>query len=481
MESPKAFISYCWSSDYHVQWVLDLATELMESGIEVIIDKWDLKEGHDAIAFMERMVTDDTVTKVIVILDRAYSEKANDRSGGVGTETQIITPQLYRSVNQNKFVGVISERDPAGNEYLPTFYASRIYIDMSNEELRASNFEQLVRWVFDRPAYPKPPIGRRPEYLDELQVLLPTRAKANRAISLLKSGNLMSASALQDYLEAISDNMPALQLDPQGKPDFDEEFIASIEAFRPYREEFVAVVTALAKSNIDERNIRSLIQFFERMIPWMFRREGASYWNTLSVSNYRFIVHELFLHLVAVLVKFEHFSIIDNLLSTHYYIKRIPDLTREPMASFAMLRQTIDALDLRNRRLTLNRAVLQADLIDQRSSHAATSLYDLMQADLILYLRDVADALKTGRRNMWWPVTLIFSEREHSQMEIFARSISEKYYSKLRLALGVKSDEDFKQTLERLTNSANLFIPHAGYWSLDLDQLIQPGKLGTRP
>jgi SEFIR domain len=79
--------------------------------IGMILDKWDLKEGHDAIAFMEQMVSDVTVKKVIVILDRVYAEKADGRQGGVGTETQIITPQIYKSVDQNKFVGVISEVD----------------------------------------------------------------------------------------------------------------------------------------------------------------------------------------------------------------------------------------------------------------------------------------------------------------------------------------------------------------------------------
>jgi hypothetical protein len=102
---PKAFISYSWSSDEHQQWVISLATQMRENGVDVILDKWDLKEGNDAIAFMEQMVSDSTVKKVIVILDRVYAQKADGRQGGVGTETQIITPQIYKSVDQQKFVG----------------------------------------------------------------------------------------------------------------------------------------------------------------------------------------------------------------------------------------------------------------------------------------------------------------------------------------------------------------------------------------
>src|SRR5215813_11139601 len=93
--NPKAFISYSWSSQEHERWVLDLATQLRESGVDVIFDKWDLKEGHDAIKFMEKMVTDPEIKKVIMVLDRTYAEKADGRKGGVGTETQIISPEIY--------------------------------------------------------------------------------------------------------------------------------------------------------------------------------------------------------------------------------------------------------------------------------------------------------------------------------------------------------------------------------------------------
>lgn len=66
-DNPKLFISYSWSSPDHEQWVLDLATELREDGVDVILDKWDLKEGHDAHAFMEKMVTDPGIKKVALV------------------------------------------------------------------------------------------------------------------------------------------------------------------------------------------------------------------------------------------------------------------------------------------------------------------------------------------------------------------------------------------------------------------------------
>ncbi len=51
---PKIFISYSWTNETHEEWVINLATELRENGVDVILDKWDLKEGHDANAFMKK-------------------------------------------------------------------------------------------------------------------------------------------------------------------------------------------------------------------------------------------------------------------------------------------------------------------------------------------------------------------------------------------------------------------------------------------
>ncbi|SEG59549.1 SEFIR domain-containing protein [Bosea lathyri] len=76
----------------------------MGHGIDIVIDKWDLKPGHDANAFMEKMSTDNSVTKIILVCDRQYTEKSNRRSGGAGTEAQIITPQIYQKTEQDKIV-----------------------------------------------------------------------------------------------------------------------------------------------------------------------------------------------------------------------------------------------------------------------------------------------------------------------------------------------------------------------------------------
>lgn len=47
----KVFISYSWTKS---DLVLQVANRLMSHGVEVVLDKWDLKEGQDKYVFMEQ-------------------------------------------------------------------------------------------------------------------------------------------------------------------------------------------------------------------------------------------------------------------------------------------------------------------------------------------------------------------------------------------------------------------------------------------
>jgi hypothetical protein len=366
---PKIFISYSWTSNDHQQWVLDLATALRDNGVDTILDKWDLKEGNDAIAFMEKMVTDETVDKVIMVLDRRYAEKADDRKGGVGTETQIITPHIYANADQNKFVGIASEVDADGKPYKPAYYASRIHIDLSNEEIYAENFEHLLRWIYGKPAFPKPALGKPPEFLKEEVVLLPTRSHAQRAVSLSRSASPAAHGALIEYFDNLSDNFEMLRIEDAGGPEFDEEVIKSISGFLPYRDEFVGVLNAVAKSALpSEEYVVALKRFFERLIPFMYRPPDLMSYSDHWFDNYRFIIHELFLYGVAILIKNEKFSEVDDFLSGGFYVASFPETgSREPLQDFTIFRQHLASLRHRNQRLSLRRLSVHADLLKDRA------------------------------------------------------------------------------------------------------------------
>lgn len=163
-KTPKIFISYSWTSPSHQDFVLRLAERLMSDGVHALLDRWDLQEGQDKYAFMERMVTDPEISRVIIICDKKYTEKANNKVGGVGTESQIISSEVYNRVDQKKFIPVITEYQN-DNPCLPAFLSSRLYIDLSDESKNDDEYDKLLRIIFERPAIVRPPLGKPPAHL----------------------------------------------------------------------------------------------------------------------------------------------------------------------------------------------------------------------------------------------------------------------------------------------------------------------------
>ena len=163
---PKVFISYSWTSAQHRKWVRNLAEKLCSDGVQVLIDIWNLKEGQDKFFFMEKMVSDSEVDRVLIISDAAYAAKANGRKGGVGDETQIVTPEIYRSAEQTKFLPIIVERDSNGLPCLPVYLMSRIYIDFSDDAFDDS-YSRLLRSIWESPEYNSPALGAPPRFVSE--------------------------------------------------------------------------------------------------------------------------------------------------------------------------------------------------------------------------------------------------------------------------------------------------------------------------
>ena len=79
MENPKVFISYSWHPEENKIRVQRLAERLMQDGVNVVLDIWDLKHGHDKYVFMEQMVKDPDIKKVLVICNEDYVQKADAR------------------------------------------------------------------------------------------------------------------------------------------------------------------------------------------------------------------------------------------------------------------------------------------------------------------------------------------------------------------------------------------------------------------
>jgi len=99
--NPKVFISYS-HNDEHKEWVYTLATNLVDKGVDVLLDQWDLSLGSNLISFMEKGLTNSD--RVLVICTDNYNKKSNEGLGGVGYEKNILTSELFRDQDSKKFI-----------------------------------------------------------------------------------------------------------------------------------------------------------------------------------------------------------------------------------------------------------------------------------------------------------------------------------------------------------------------------------------
>ncbi|PHM38217.1 SEFIR domain-containing protein [Xenorhabdus mauleonii] len=480
MDNPKLFISYSWSNPTHVQWVIDLANELTDSGVHVILDKWDLKEGQDAFSFMERMVKDSQITKVAIICDEVYASRADDRFGGVGTETQIISREVYENQDQSKFVAIIAEKDELGKPYLPTYYRSRIYIDLSEPDNYTNNFEQLVRWIYDKPLYTRPTIGKRPAFLDESDgVSLGTIANYKRAISAIKDNKPFASGATNEYLTTFAINLEKFRISKkEDNSNFDDQVIDNIEKFIPYRNEMVSLFTAIAQYAPTEENTLRLHRFFESLIPYMSRPENVNSWSTWNSDNFKFIIHELFLYIVATLIKYERFAALNQLLIQQYYVGGKIDYEQKTMVGYEVFRKFVESLEHRKNRLKLGRISLHADLLKERNKHSGIEFKYLMQADFILFIR--AELHHGDFYRYWFPETLVFINHFHGTFEVFARASSKTYFDKMKCILLIDQVSDLKELMEAYRQGIRS-TPGSGIGSFNPLTLLGYDRLATHP
>lgn len=482
--TPKAFISYSWTSQSHEEWVIRLATGLQESGVEVILDKWDLREGADKYAFMEKMVTEPSVKKVIVVCDRLYAEKADGREGGVGTETQIISHELYEQMDptdrNQKFVSVITEKDEQGKAYVPTYLKGRIYIDMSEAATYSEGFEQLLRWIFDKPLHKKPPLGKPPAFLiNPDKPSLNTTARHRFALEALRLGKGTDA-ALTDYFETFASNLEAFRIQPQEGKEFDDQVVESIEDFLPYRNEAIEIFLALAHY-LSGDGYHALHRFLERLLPYCFRpaMPGSSYgWEE---DNLKFIVHELFLYAVTALLKHERFDGFREVTEQEYFFPSGYSEIDSGMIPFIFFAHQLKSLERRNQRLELRRLSLQSDLLHKRATVPSFRPDDLMQADFMLFLKgDLHRTPDRWIRDRWWPITLLYADRHRRPFEIFARAQSLSYFNKLKLALGIENKEALIELKEEY-QKGTLPVPRWGFEGFSPSLLMNLENIATKP
>ena len=471
---PKVFISYSWSSQQHQDLVKHWADRLIADGIDVVLDIYDLKEGDDKYAFMELMVTDPSVTHVLVICDRKYAEKANKRKAGVGTESQIISGEVYEKVKQSKFIPIVCEFGEDGEPILPAFMKSRIWINFSSDEAANENWEQLIRLLYGKPQHVKPKKGKAPIFITS-DTPVPTSEVFGK-FNLLKQGILQNKKGLslyrRDFIEACMSYADDLRV--RERPEVEsmgEKVLEDANKLKAIRDHLVDWVLIESESSDEDEFSEILIEVLEKLRELKSRPPEITTWNDSWFEAHSVFVYESFLYIVAALLKTGSYKTLNVLFSSHYILpssERYGDCKFDTFSGFYGHSEALQSVLAPEGQKLLSPA---AELLSRHADREDLPFVDIIQAELLTLLM----AFITPD-SIWYPQTFYYASHG-SEFPFFIRATQHKHFMKLSIITGIESADSLREKVTEGHKRLNVqswyrFPFHGNFWApMNMDKL----------
>lgn len=451
MENPKVFISYSWYPKENQIKVQQLAERLSSDGVHVIIDIWDLQDGQDKNKFMEQMVNNPDVKKVLLVCNEIYAEKANARKGGVGIESTIVSDEIYQNAEETKFIPIVFEYNDDGKPAVPVFVKSRIFIDLSTDEKFEEGYDQLLRDIYDKPRYQRPPIGQMPAYLRvEDPITLPTSNKVKTIKNAIMTANPNTHLLIQDYFDLFLSSLINYKIDYQSlnSDNFINEIEASIITMLPLKDDYLEFISIVAGTQYLTGELLS--DFFERMLQVYVDNEISLYEGTtmdsICFDNYRYFNHDLFLSVVTLLLQKEQFEVIHELVSHHYCIVEERYMNSVPLElSFMRFRSYNYTLNqFKNEQYQPRRISVVADVMKKNA--VKVKFADMVRVDLLLYYLSLIYPSKDMFERYWYPELSAYN----SQFTILPKLASVRFFNKAKVMFGITDVEQYKILLSSI-------------------------------
>ncbi|EMF0081221.1 TIR domain-containing protein [Enterococcus hirae] len=466
IKTKKVFISYSWSNEEHKEKVIRLAEELVNLGIDVILDEWDLKPGQDKYEFMEQIVTDSSLDKVLIITDRVYAEKANKRQGGVGAETQIITPSLYEDLGENKFIPIIFEKDEnTGKAFLPTYVKSRIYIDLSSDQVYQQGLEQLVRDIYEKPLRTKPKLGKAPSYIVEDRInTFKIERKADDVEYALSKGTKRVVFALKDYFDIFIEELDKLEVKENSGESYDAAALRMVDESLPFRQSFVKVLNVF----VQEESVDSefISEFFEDFYNKIMQMETQ---DMLAPEAAKFLLTELFIYTTSVFIKFKRWDNLSNILNHIFYSK-----SERNNFYFVALRIPPRIILGGEIQRGSGRVSIIAEKMEKRTTEKEFN--SMIEADMFLYYVSKINPLIDTYT--WFPILYIFLDRLNGNIKVLTLL---KNKSNLRSLLPIFGVSQVDLTMKISSMNASPGYPRAFKQIPAFQSFIKSDEIGVQP
>ncbi len=442
MENPKVFVSYSHVVQKETR---VLADQLICDGVEVEVDFYGLKEGQDKYKYMEQAVSDPSIDKVLIICDKNYQEKANNRKGGVGEETIIITPEIYEKSEQEKFIPIIFEFDEENQPCVPYYIKSRIYIDLSSDEGYEAGYKKLLRNIYNKPLFKKPKLGKKPEWIENETVDLSGIRGYIRQLRNVDGDEPKRNYLLKTIADQFSEAAKAYVL-PQNQP-IEGSLPKTIDQTKSFRDVFMDYCETLISNTMPISQI--LTSNFERLSNDLCTslREKETGIAAAYKELYDFMIWELFINTTAMLLHFELYKELHDIVTHTYLLKEYRGGDSLKPFTFAKFRPDFSILENQCKKKCDNPKpiTLAGDILVKREKRPILTAQSISNADIVLYQLFSVPNYKAVGSGCWYPLAYIYYK---PFQPIWQKLQSRKHCEKIFPLFGVKNLQELKDIIE---------------------------------
>src|SRR5439155_26816385 len=102
--------------------------------------------------------------------------------------------------------------------------------------------------------------------------------------------------------------------------NFDENVLETLRVLLPLRDQLIDWILLEGAASNETRFEEILITFLEQLLALKYRPPELSSWTEGWFDAHVIFVYELFLYVIAALIRLSHFSTIHSLFTTHYML-----------------------------------------------------------------------------------------------------------------------------------------------------------------
>jgi hypothetical protein len=170
---------------------------------------------------------------------------------------------------------VITEVGPDGLACVPVFYRGRIYFNFEAADRFETAYEELLRWLVDKPQFVKPKLGSVPAHVTgEAQMTSALVSRGKRAEDALRNGRDHAAGLLREFNEGLRAELGQIQPKDGEEEKRGDNVLEAVALMRPYVRQFQDLLTVVLRFTSDARFVDELLRGLESLSDLMARPEA---------------------------------------------------------------------------------------------------------------------------------------------------------------------------------------------------------------